>query len=227
MMAAMVARDPGAIGYGGIAYAPGAHLLKLIPKGLDQAVAPSAQAVRYGEYPLGRPLQYYLNPSTVSPQVKSFLRWVLGREGQEIVRTVGYFPVLPPDPTPKPRGNIIPVTPDNMREHGLRVTARFGQDDSTDLFQFSKDKVHTSVHFHPEGPTIREVTSLALKLGDDLTVPLTPERDPITGLITEVEFTVRIPVLSDILIELTVPAAEGAPQIYQLLIRYWNRAETS
>ncbi len=225
LMTSMVSRDRGGIGYGGIAYSPGTNLVKLIPDGAEQSVAPSAEAVRYGEYPLGRPLQFYLNRSTVSPRILAFVRWVLGREGQEIVRKVGYYPILPRDPSAEPAGGGVVITPENMSEHNLKVAVRFGADREGDPLAEDGEKIAIAVSFHPDGTAIREASSLGLRLGDDLKVPLMPERDPVSGLISEVRFIVRVPLISDVHLELQVPGSGVDPQNFLIPIRHWNRIE--
>jgi ABC-type phosphate transport system substrate-binding protein len=77
-------------------------------------VAPTAENVRLGEYPISRYLYFY----TAAPPeglIKDFVDWVLGAEGQAIVREVGYVtlyeeedltaapdPASPPAPLPEP-----------------------------------------------------------------------------------------------------------------------------
>jgi phosphate transport system substrate-binding protein len=81
---ARVAADPGAVGYGDLAH-DGAvdHLL------LD-GVAPSADTVRRGEYPLARYLYYY----SVAPAEgarRDYVEWCLGPDGQRVVEQVGFI----------------------------------------------------------------------------------------------------------------------------------------
>jgi phosphate transport system substrate-binding protein len=81
--------EPGAIGYGGLAYR-----LEGAPSCAIDGVLPDAEAVRDGRYPLARYLVFY----TVEPPVglaKRFIDWCLGEAGQEIVAEVGYIPLWP------------------------------------------------------------------------------------------------------------------------------------
>jgi len=78
-----VRQDPDAIGYGGIGVAEGVRLCTI------DGVAPSAEHVRDGTYPIARYLYLY---TAVPPRgaVKDFIDWVLGSEGQAVVAEVGY-----------------------------------------------------------------------------------------------------------------------------------------
>lgn len=86
-----VSRNRAAIGYGGIAYAPGARVLRIAPTDEEDAIWPNRENVTSGRYPLSRPLYYYLHPASRTPAVEIFLRWVVGREGRKLVEFVGYF----------------------------------------------------------------------------------------------------------------------------------------
>lgn len=88
-----VSRTPGAIGYGGIAYARGAYVVKIVDPEGKKAIFPSVQTVSEGSYPLARRLYFYVNPRSWTPAVQRFVRWVLSEEAQEITLFVGYFPL--------------------------------------------------------------------------------------------------------------------------------------
>lgn len=85
-----VAKDVNAIGYGGGAYAKGVKELKV--KVGNEEIAPSAENVKSGKYPLSRDLYFYLRGK---PQgdAKTFIDFALSPEGQQIVTKVGYYPV--------------------------------------------------------------------------------------------------------------------------------------
>jgi phosphate transport system substrate-binding protein len=88
-----VARDKGAIGYGGGAYATkGIVVLKVKKDAGSPAVGPSDATVKDGTYPLSRPLFFYLRPKA-SAAIKAFTDWVLSAEGQGIVTKVGYYSI--------------------------------------------------------------------------------------------------------------------------------------
>jgi phosphate transport system substrate-binding protein len=85
-----VAKEKHGIGYGGAAYAKGIKELK-IQKG-NEAIAPSAENIKSGKYPLARDLYFYLRARPAG-EVKAFLDYALSAEGQATVTKVGYFPV--------------------------------------------------------------------------------------------------------------------------------------
>jgi phosphate transport system substrate-binding protein len=93
---ALLSRTPCAIGYSGIAFAtPGVKVLKLSIRRGHTSVAPGPVTVVAGSYPLARPLYLYTAREPTG-QVKAFLDWVRGREGQQIVQELGFVPVPRP-----------------------------------------------------------------------------------------------------------------------------------
>jgi phosphate transport system substrate-binding protein len=87
-----VVHERNSIGYGGAAYAKGIKVLRVRRDASSPAVAPSAQAVAAGTYPLARPLYYYLR-SEPRGAIKDYLDWVLSPAGQAIATEVGFFPL--------------------------------------------------------------------------------------------------------------------------------------
>ncbi|MFL5357592.1 phosphate ABC transporter substrate-binding protein [Archangium sp.] len=85
-----VAKEKHGIGYGGAAYAKGVKELKL-KKG-NEALAPSAENIKSGKYPLSRDLYFYLRNKPTG-DAKAFIDFALSPEGQALVTKVGYFPV--------------------------------------------------------------------------------------------------------------------------------------
>lgn len=91
-----VTEDLGGIGYSGIGYkTSGVKAIALSEKG-GKAFEPTYENVLSGDYPLGRLL--YINvvkePNKPLPTlVKEFLKFVLSKEGQEIVVKDGYLPL--------------------------------------------------------------------------------------------------------------------------------------
>jgi phosphate transport system substrate-binding protein len=85
-----VAKDKNGIGYGGAAYGKGTRELKVKADGKD--VAPTAENVKSGAYPLSRDLYFY---ARAEPQgdAKAFIDFCLSPEGQALVEKVGYFRV--------------------------------------------------------------------------------------------------------------------------------------
>ncbi len=55
-------------------------------------VAPTAEAVRRGDYPFSRTLTFVL-PRPPTGDTRRFIDWVLSDEGQALVLAAGFFPV--------------------------------------------------------------------------------------------------------------------------------------
>jgi phosphate transport system substrate-binding protein len=87
-----VSKDPASIGYGGIAYASGIRVVPVRRDEKSDAVTPSLTTVKSGQYPLSRNLFFY-TVGEPSGDVKAFIDWVLGPEGQKLCETVGYYPI--------------------------------------------------------------------------------------------------------------------------------------
>lgn len=90
-LSAMVARNPSAIGYGGIGYSLGAHVIEVAEKERVESIFPSVETVESGTYPLSRRLYFYIDPARYSPEIRRFVSWVLSEPGQEVVALVGYY----------------------------------------------------------------------------------------------------------------------------------------
>ena len=87
-----VAKDPNGIGYGGAAYAKGIRFAGVKKDDKSPAVVPTLDTVRSGQYPISRFLYLYTRTKP-SGDVKKFIDWATGPEGQAIVSKVGYFPI--------------------------------------------------------------------------------------------------------------------------------------
>src|SRR6185436_3237265 len=87
-----VAKDKFGIGYGGAAYGAGIKFAKIKKDAGSPGVAPSAETVKDGSYPLTRYLYMYLK-SRPTGELKKYIDWILSPAGQDIVAKVGYFPV--------------------------------------------------------------------------------------------------------------------------------------
>jgi phosphate transport system substrate-binding protein len=94
-----VSEDRYAIGYSGIGYKTSG--VKLVPLGETDAgpfSSGSYEDVVGGKYPLHRFLLLYLNRAPgkpLDPLPREFLKFVLSREGQEVVVKDGYLPLTP------------------------------------------------------------------------------------------------------------------------------------
>jgi phosphate transport system substrate-binding protein len=101
-VAEAVARDPNGIGFGGVAYFATNPKLRIVPIAKDDKDAPISPllpdgAINYKaiwdqSYPISRYLYVY---SAGQPQgeVKAYLDWILGPEGQAIVEKIEYVPM--------------------------------------------------------------------------------------------------------------------------------------
>jgi phosphate transport system substrate-binding protein len=89
-----VAGDKAAIGYSGIGYKTAdVRAIPLAKDGNSPLVEPSFENALAGKYPLGRALYIYVvkKPNEpLPPNVKEFLKFVLSKEGQEIVVKDGF-----------------------------------------------------------------------------------------------------------------------------------------
>jgi phosphate transport system substrate-binding protein len=88
-----VSMDPASIGYGGIAYASGIRAIPIRKDDKSEPVTPSLATVQSGLYPLSRNLLFY-TIGVPAGDVKAFIDWVLGPEGQKICEQVGYYPIV-------------------------------------------------------------------------------------------------------------------------------------
>ena len=91
-----IAQELGGIGYSGIGYATsGVRALPIAEEG-DDFYAPSYENCLEGDYPIARFLYVYVNKKPNQPLDKltqEFLRFVLAKQGQEVVVKDGYFPL--------------------------------------------------------------------------------------------------------------------------------------
>ena len=75
----------------------GIKMIAIVPRGETRAVMPSMESFQDRSYPMVRNIYIYLNrkPGTaVEPKLREFLRFVLSRDGQEIVvRNGAYLPL--------------------------------------------------------------------------------------------------------------------------------------
>jgi phosphate transport system substrate-binding protein len=91
-----IAKELGGIGYSGIGYATsGVRALPIAEEGTDY-YAPEYENCLTGDYPIARFLYVYVNKKPNQPMDKltyEFLRFVLAKQGQEVVVKDGYFPL--------------------------------------------------------------------------------------------------------------------------------------
>jgi phosphate transport system substrate-binding protein len=103
-----VTEDKAGIGYSGIGYKTSGVKAIALSKGEGKAYEPSSKNALNGKYPLARML--YINivkepNKPLDPVVREFLKFVLTKQGQEIVVKDGYIP-LPADAAAKQRSHL-------------------------------------------------------------------------------------------------------------------------
>jgi phosphate transport system substrate-binding protein len=97
-----LSHDPSGIAFVPLHYAKGFTDLKplaLVPREGGSAVAPTRENYQNRSYPLTRSIYIYLKRPPnhpVEPDVKEFLRFILSRQGQEVIAEHGRYLPLPP-----------------------------------------------------------------------------------------------------------------------------------
>lgn len=93
----ILSRDPNGMGIAGLMHVknyPNLKVLKISEKRGGPAIALTPQTVANRTYPLHREGYFYVNKAPgqpLDPKVREFMRFVLSREGQEIIAKVGYY----------------------------------------------------------------------------------------------------------------------------------------
>lgn len=87
-----VKKDKFSIGYGGAAYAEGVKDCAVKKDAKSKGVLPSAATIKNQSYPISRYLYMYLKAKP-SGEVKEFVDWILGPDGQKLIADVGYYPL--------------------------------------------------------------------------------------------------------------------------------------
>jgi phosphate transport system substrate-binding protein len=87
-----VKNDKYGIGYGGAAYSKSVKQCLVKKDDKSPAFAPTAETIKNGSYPISRYLYMYLR-NRPTGEMKNYIDWILGPEGQKLVVEQGYFPV--------------------------------------------------------------------------------------------------------------------------------------
>jgi phosphate transport system substrate-binding protein len=87
-----VKADEFGIGYGGIAYLEGIKALRIRKDETSPAIVPSLGTAHDGRYPISRFLYFY-TAGEPGGDLKKFIDWVGGPEGQSVIVDVGYYPL--------------------------------------------------------------------------------------------------------------------------------------
>ncbi len=92
-ISAEVRQNPNAIGYDGLGYVtPDQKVVAVAPAAGQPYVLPAIETVKDGSYPIARDLYIY---TIGQPQgaILAYLEWIMGPEGQAIVKELGFVPL--------------------------------------------------------------------------------------------------------------------------------------
>jgi phosphate transport system substrate-binding protein len=81
-----IAANRSAIGYGGLWSETNIKSCRI------NGIEPTWKNIMNDQYPLSRYLYFY-TANSPEGEVKNFIDWVLGRQGQQVIKDVGYFPI--------------------------------------------------------------------------------------------------------------------------------------
>ena len=88
-----VRQNPNAIGYDGLGYVTPDQKTLAVARGEGRPyVKPSVETVDNATYPIARPLYMYTNGQPTGI-IRDYLEWIMGPEGQAIVRDLGFIPL--------------------------------------------------------------------------------------------------------------------------------------
>ena len=91
-MIAAVAADPHGIGFGPVTDASAVKLAKIAKGKTLVAVEATSDNIRSARYPLAR-YMYWSIEKNASPVAHQFCEWMVSRDGQLVVESLGYFPL--------------------------------------------------------------------------------------------------------------------------------------
>ena len=91
-----IAAQPDAIGYSSIYPTNNVKTVRIKAGGSGPAVEASIENIRTRKYPISRYV-YWSLASKPTGEVKDFCEWVLSRDGQLVVESVGFEPLTPLD----------------------------------------------------------------------------------------------------------------------------------
>jgi phosphate transport system substrate-binding protein len=88
-----VSQNPNAIGYDGLGYVtPDLKVIAVAVSAAGPYVLPSRETVHAGAYPIARMLYLY-TPNEPARDVKDYLEWIQGDDGQALVAQLGFVPL--------------------------------------------------------------------------------------------------------------------------------------
>ena len=56
-------------------------------------IEPTLENGKSGKYPISRPLYNYINEKKLSKDAKAFIDFIVGKEGQKLVKDAGFIPL--------------------------------------------------------------------------------------------------------------------------------------
>ncbi len=86
-----IAADPNGIGIGPFALAPGVKILSIKRVFSSTPVEPTEESISRKLYPLSRFVYSYGSPAADADQIKAYLEWVRGDDGQRVAREAGFY----------------------------------------------------------------------------------------------------------------------------------------
>ncbi len=90
---ATVAKTEGAVGYVGLGYIDeSVKVIAISPLGGGEAVVPTVESVKTGDYPISRELYMY-TAGEPTGAVATYFEWGMGDEGQKLVEEASFVPV--------------------------------------------------------------------------------------------------------------------------------------
>ena len=88
-----VSQNPNAIGYDGLGYVtPDLKVIAVAVSAAGPYVLPARETVHAGTYPIARMLYLY-TPNEPASDVKDYLEWIQGEDGQALVAQLGFVPL--------------------------------------------------------------------------------------------------------------------------------------
>jgi phosphate transport system substrate-binding protein len=92
-ISAEVRQNPNAIGYDGLGYVtPDQKVVAVAPAAGEPYVMPTVETVKSGNYPIARGLYIY-TAGEPEGAIRDYLTWIVGPEGQAIVKELGFVPL--------------------------------------------------------------------------------------------------------------------------------------
>ncbi len=89
----IIAGDTNAIGFGPLAKGDGVRAVEIKRAFSSTPVSPSEESISNRIYPIARFIYGYTDAAAPKSEVKAYLDWIRGDEGQRVARDAGYFPI--------------------------------------------------------------------------------------------------------------------------------------